>query len=395
MKNVLIIGSPNSIHTVNFIHTVVLSCNKSEDITIFSTLSNTDINEDFMDFYRQHDINIIGNDIYSTCRINKMRSVATMFLKTKLLLKHLKLTKHYDYCYILYITWQAAEWITIANKYFSHIISVFWGGDVLRNKRLATRRYTKCLSASEHIVLPNLNTQRVFSEKTSGLFDDKIHVIQYPQKMIDNFLSAEKNFNRVQVRKQFDLPQDKIIVVCGHDATRAERYPEMIAALNRCSAETLSKCYFVFMMTYAPEEYHTYQIQIQELIERGPLAGVVMKNYIAYSDVLNLHLACDIHITTILTDAFSCFLQEEMLAGNILIYGKWLNYYEIENDSFYTFPVDKIDDITETLDDVCDRFEEIKMMSRKNKEGIINLTSEDVIKKEWERCIFHSRLEGE
>ena len=233
MKNVLIIGSPNSIHTVNFINTIVLSCNKPEEVTIFSTLNNTDIKEEFMTFYRKHSIKIIGNDIYSVCKIRKMRSLMTMFLKTKLLLKHLKCIKHYDYCYILYITWQAAEWIAITKKYFSHIISVFWGGDVLRNRRLATKKYTKCLSASEHIVLPNMNTRQVFLKKTNGLFDNKTHVIQYPNKMVTNFLNAEKSFDRVQVREQFDLPQDKIIVVCGHDATRAERYHEMIAASSR------------------------------------------------------------------------------------------------------------------------------------------------------------------
>lgn len=388
MKNVLVIGSPNSIHTMNFINTILLSALETNKITVFSTLSNTQINDEFIDFYKKNNIKIIGNDTFSKNKLPKIRSAATMFLKTNLLIKHLKQVKHYDYCFVLYLNWQAAEWVGLTKKYFSHIISVFWGGDVLRNKQLSAKRFTKCLAASEHIVLPNINASQVFSSKTNCAFDKKVQTIQYPQKMVSSFLTAELSFNKEQIRKKFGLPQDKIIVLCGHEATRAEQYEIMIKALNQCKTDTLEMCYFVFMMTYAPEEHKAYQDEIERLVDNGKISGTILRNYIPYADILHLHMACDVHITTILTDAFSCFLQEEMLAGNVLIYGKWLNYYEIENDSFYVFPVDEISDIAEKMDFICENFVEHKEYSAINKQGIIDIASEDAIKKAWKENIF-------
>lgn len=75
------------------------------------------------------------------------------------------------------------------------------------------------------------------------------------------------------------------------------------------------------MMTYAPGNYQYYQNKISNLLRDSKLNGKVLKTQIKYKDIPKLHYACDVHITTIKTDAFSCFLQ----GGNAC--GKHINIW--------------------------------------------------------------------
>lgn len=387
MKKILIIGAANLIHTVNFIDTLLVG-EEQYHITVFHTAYHKDLAPEHAAFYERHAIRILNTEGLNPSRNTKINAVVNFLRMGRTLGRSCRQEARYDLCFVLYCSWQSSLWTTAYHRHFSRVVPVYFGSDVLRNRRLTNCFYRRMNGLADRIVLPNLNTMKNFHERTKDAYRDKSYVIQYPTKMVQTMLSYQPLSDKRRDRAFFGLPADKTLVLCGHTATTAEQYEAMIDSLSGCRSETLQKCFFVFMMTYAPGDYREYQERIARLLEQSPLRGRVLTERIKYEDMPRLHYACDAHITTIKTDAFSCFLQEEMLAGNVLIYGKWLNYYEIENDRFFAFPIHTIEELGSTLDGVVEQMEQNAERSRINVEGIIALASEEAIRQEWERIVL-------
>lgn len=387
MKKILIIGVANLQHTVNFMDTLLIG-DPENQITVFNTEYKSDLEQEIKSFYDDNHVNIVNVPNLSQSKNRKVKAVLNVIKMGRTLGKTSRQNKQFDLCFILYCSWQSAIWVSEYHKFFKKVIPVYFGSDVLRNKKLNHYFFRKMNRAADSIILPNLNTFKIFNKKTGNTYEKKSYVIQYPQKIAESMLAYQPLQDKVQDRKLFNLPLDKIIVLCGHTATAAEQYEEMIHSLSKCRKDVLDKCYFIFMMTYAPGSYQDYQTKISDLLAESRLKGRVLKTRIKYEDMPKLHYACDVHITTIKTDAFSCFLQEEMLAGNILVYGKWLNYYEIEKDSFFTFPINRISELCDTMNDVIEHIEDNKEKSKGNVKGIMELASEETIQNEWKRIVF-------
>lgn len=390
MKKILIIGAANIQHTVNFIDTL-LAGDKEYRVTVFNTEYKNVLLPEIKSFYEGNFIKVVSAKKYSNAKNHKIKAVINFIKAEHVLHDECVHNQYYDFCFVLYCSWQSSVLISKYHKYFKEVVPVYFGSDVLRNRKINNRFFSKMNDVAKHIILPNLNTLEKFNEKTGNVFASKACVIQYPKKMVKNMLEYQSLYDKKQNREFFNLPLDKIIVLCGHTATTAEQYEDMIAALLNCRKDITDKCFFVFMMTYAPSECQEYQEKISTLLSQSHLNGTVLKSRIKYENMPRLHYACDMHITTIKTDAFSCFLQEEMLAGNILIYGKWLNYYEIENDDFFTFSINAIADLSNTMNEVVERIEYNLERSKQNIKGIMELASEESIRNEWDRVVFKNK----
>lgn len=387
-KSVILFGASNSRHLYNYISIVLKDTAKFDDITIFNVAHIAETPSEFADYYKKRGITI--NNPKCTFRkiSGPLRSICNFTERTIELIKLLRKNK-YDYAIIHFCSWQAMRWVSLFRQHFCHIIPVFWGGDVLRNKKVNASYYRNVYSAADCIVLPNANSLEVFNEKTCNSFETKSILIQFPQKMISAFLAAEQTMpSNKDVKEEYGFPQGKLIVICGHTATRAERYEQIIDELKRLPNDIINQCYFVFMMTYAPEEYRTYQTEVEHLIKSYNIPGCVLKEYLNYDQMQKLHSVSDIHITNIKTDALSCFLQEQMLAGSVLVYGKWLKYLDIETPDFYAISFEEISQLANTFVDVVKDFENNKTKSKINRNGIINLASEEVITSEWNKILI-------
>lgn len=391
MKKILIIGTANLQHTVNFIDTLLVG-NSENQVTVFNTEYKSDLMPEIKSFYVDNAVKVVNTENLSYSKNRKIRAVLNIMKMERALRNECRINEQYDMCFILYCSWQSSIWMSKYHKYFKKVIPVYFGSDVLRNRKLTNCFFSKMNNVAEHIILPNLNTLEKFNEKTSNVYANKSCVIQYPKKMVATMLGYRPLHDKEQDRAFFNFPLDKVIVLCGHTATTAEQHEEMIDSLSRCRDDILDKCYFVFMMTYAPGDYKDYQEKISNHLTQSKLNGTVLKSRIKYADMPKLHYACDVHITTIKTDAFSCFLQEELLAGNILIYGKWLNYYEIENDQFFAFPVNTIADLADTVNKVVEQIEDNTEKSKHNIKGIMELASEEAIRNEWNRVVFKKQM---
>ena len=387
-RSAILFGSPESVHMQRFIRLLLNRENGFNEIVVFNISRNDKMTENDIEFYKSLNIEIICLEPREYP--NRIIRATLNYLRRKRYLKHyLRKHKKFDYCFIQYCAWQNVMWVNATKKYYRSIIPVFWGGDVLRNKILNSKIYRRFLEDSSHIILPNENSYEVFNSKTNGVYKNKAYTIQFPSSVCEKMLEYRDIVNVSEGRKQFGFPLDKKIVICGHTATRAEQYEAIIEQLEKCNPKTINACCFVFFMTYAPDDYRAYQAEIEDRLSKTKLNYIILKDFLQQDAMIQLHYASDVHITMIRTDAFSCFLQEQMMAENVVIYGKWLNYFEIENDDFFSCAVENFGCLAEVVDDIIHNFDFYSLLTKRNPENLVKLISNDSIQKAWMEKVFN------
>ncbi|HPE95036.1 MAG TPA: hypothetical protein PLT66_03080 [Bacillota bacterium] len=380
-NNYLIIGSYSSQHIYNFI-CVVLRDADYGSIHIFSDTGSKKPEPLIEKYYEER-----GIRAYFPPEHSKKRSrISDAVVRYYGLFKSIKKLPVCKYTFVHFLSNQRAVLsLLLSNK--THIIPVTYGSDILRNRRLGIFPFNVMFKRAYKIVFNLKNLRNVFESHYHGRYADKCEDILFATTSLHMLQDIENKVTRDEAKDKYNLPHDKYIVVCGHTATQAEQHTEMISALCKCKSDILNKCCFVFPMSYAPGDFVPYRDSIEAKLEESGLDYRILKEYLPYYDSLMIHIASDIHIAAILTDALSFFLREEVYTGSALIYGKWLNYYELDNADIKLFPFDSLSELPEVFGCVVSRFSDIKNELMHNKGKSIALMSEDGVFEKWSAII--------
>lgn len=387
---VLIIGDCNSIHIVNFIRVVLENLDHIE-ITLFDMNAKGISNHEAYDYYNQKNIRVIlNNGLKQLVKSKIIRKIPKLrvLVHTELLRRKIKKLGDFDYCLLHFVDLTKAKIINRNKNRYKKIIPVFWGSDLLRNKKIDSKGYRRLFQLSYKIVFNTENMKRVFEKVYKNKFDIKIEVIKFPVMSFERIDYLRKINNVDTIKFILGLPNDKFIVVCGHSGYKEEQYEKLIESLSMCNENVKRKCYFVFLMTYGRTDLQAYQYKIKDLLEKSGLDGKVLSEYMEHDEMLKLFMCSHIYITTLTTDAFSAVMQETLYSGSILIYGKWLNYFEIENSTIIANPVEKIGDVTDSLQEIVENYDQIKPRLIKNSELLSSISSPQSINEIWRKKVF-------
>ena len=380
---VLIIGDGNSIHLRNYIK-VVLDSFVEVKITLFDVTETKERRETMYNYYLSKNITVVSAQQDSIIPISKMVSA----LKLLRMVKALKNLGSFDYCIVHYIEIIRVCAVLLNKSNYQKIVPVFWGSDLLRNNKIDTFYYRCFFHKAYKIVFNTENMKGCFQKIFKDEFDNKTEVIKFPSLSFKEIERLKLTVCNEITKQTMGLPRNKYIVICGHAGTKQEQYEELIEAISTCDSEVKERCFFVWLMTYGHSDLHEYQNKIKKLVEEKALDGVVLCNYMEHDDMLKLFMCSDIYITTIKTDAFSGVMQENLYVGAMLIYGKWLNYYEIENSEIIARSVDKVSDITKALNEVVINYEKLKPKLKDNSILISEISAPESIKNLWFEKVF-------
>lgn len=387
---VLIIGDCNSIHIVNFMRVVLKRLDKLE-ITLFDMNAQGITNKEAYEYYQKNNIKIvINNGLVQIVKSNLIRKIPKLRVLVHLMLLNRKISElgDFDYCLIHFVDVIKAKIVVRNKNKYRNIIPVFWGSDLLRNKKIESSYFRKLFQLSYKIVFNTENMKRNFKNVYKKEFDSKVEVIKFPTMSFGKIKHLQKASNLESVKKSLALPKDKLIVICGHSGTKEEQYEKLIDSISMCSEYVKKKCYFVFLMTYGRSDLKDYQNDIKGLINKNNINGIVLSNYTEHDEILKLFICSNIYISTITTDAFSGVMQENLYSGAMLIYGKWLKYYEIENSDIVAQSVQTISDVTHSLQDVVMNYDKIKPRLKQNAELISSISSPQIINEMWRKKVF-------
>lgn len=390
VMKVLIVGDGNSIHICNYIE-VVLSKFSNIEITLLDLNPGRQINKESYDFYLKHEVKVnINNGFLHLVKnpiIRRLPKIRAEYYLYKLS-KKIKALKSFDYCIIHFVGLIKSKLIYKNKKQFDRIIPVFWGSDVLRNNNLGNKTFKKLFKSSYKIVFNTSNMKRSFEYIYGNSFEEKSEVIKFPTLSFKKIDQIEDRFNKQKALEKYEFPLNKFIIMCGHAGNKAEQHEQMIKEISKLDKNILNSCYFIFPMTYGEFNLITQQINVKKLINNNGIHGKVLTKYLNNDEMLEIIMCTDVFINVVKTDAFSSVMQENLYTGSYVLYGKWLNYYEFDENGIIAQPINDITEIAKGLKYILNNLNSNKSDLVKNKDIISNISSPDNIAKLWKEIVF-------
>ena len=95
-----------------------------------------------------------------------------------------------------------------------------------------------------------------------------------------------------------------------------------------------------------------------------------------------------IHVQT--TDQLSSAMLSHMYVGNVVIAGAWLPYDDLKNRGIEFFEVAKISELSNTIPQIIESFDDIIIKCKDNKNKVHDISSWEKSAKEWYN--LYSRL---
>jgi len=256
------------------------------------------------------------------------------------------------------------------------IVSVYGSDFYLRDsktkllQRLATPRVDRFSFANEML-------RDSFLETYGGHLRPRCYICRFGMDSLEHIDQTIKD--QSTARERFNLPKDRIVVVCGYSASDRHQHRELINTLGDTPPQIKNQCCFVFPMTYGDKAYGD---EIDMLLSnRTDLQTVTLRNYMSNADIAQLRLASDVMINVPISDQLSCAMQEHLYARNIVINGGWLPYQIIEEKGAHFLKVDSVDHVAKKLIDVVENINSHQARTSENPAAIRKLSS-------WEDNIY-------
>ncbi len=209
---------------------------------------------------------------------------------------------------------------------------------------------------------------------------DKMRCVVHGVSVIDYIdkVSASKQ----ELCSKFNIPSDKIIITCGHNANKAHQHVAMINSIKQLSEEVKNQAFFVFPMTYNSVDVK-YVEQIKNMLNEAEVGFRVMTDFMDENEMAEYAKVSDIMIHVQTTDQLSSTMLEEMYAGAVIIAGSWLPYESLSNRGIFFLTVNNIQEISKIISNIIDNMDFYKTHCINNRAIIREYISWDSVVGTW------------
>jgi hypothetical protein len=207
----------------------------------------------------------------------------------------------------------------------------FWGSDLLRTsdyqnfvlQKLAVERATI-------ITAQSLEMREIILSKFGRHLLNKIKIARFPPHDRLYEMIVEQKFNIKSSKREFsvkyNLDPDKKWIVIGHNGSPDNNHLNIIDALVDLPIHYKKEILFILPFSYMPAKSEKYIAQIITQLKKHELQGIVMRDFLPWTDLAILKSATDVMIHLPSSDALSGALTEAIFAGSRIITGAWLPY---------------------------------------------------------------------
>lgn len=211
-------------------------------------------------------------------------------------------------------------------------------------------------------------------------FEDKIQIAHFGITQFDliDKISVEENIE--DVKHKLNLPTDKKVITCGYNGSAGQQHLAILDAFSNLDDSLKEQVFLLLPMTYGV----TIEIlnRVREQLNLLEIDYLILTEDLTSEDVSRLRLASDIAINIQVTDAFSASIQEHLYSQNIVIVGEWLPYGKLEQSGVY-YIKSSLENLTLHIEETITRYPIIKERSLVNKERMHQLSSWDVVTRDW------------
>ena len=355
---VLLIGNPESIWTKEFIDKVLLPIGAS-----VSLQGDPDADGRFDDYYRESGVRMIGQYQLSPLimKVPKIRVLHREWQK-RAALKPYK--GEFDAIIVLYVTPFALKCAKGLAKTNTKRYAVFIGSDILRSSGKKTTSMRKLLKDNQTFVIcESCQTEAAFHSEIGRAIVQSAKVIYFgdaPFQYIDDQLELGIN----KCKKQYGIPEDKISVCIGYNASQAQQHLKVIEQIGKLDDEIRRKII----------------AELDAAMKSSGIGYCILTKFLCPNEVAALRVATDIFINAQTTDSISASVMEAYYAGARLLNAGWLKYREFSN-----WGLDY--DVFKSFEDICllieRNVENLRERSNINRGTVIRNWSWNTCKDRW------------
>lgn len=255
------------------------------------------------------------------------------------------------------------------------------GSDFYRTGDIEKSLCKNLIACADRITAETKGTVCDFQKYYRDVVRDKMGLLPFGIEVLD-FINATEIQDMNELKRKYQIPLNKVIVTCGHNAIEEHQHIKIIAALECLPEDIKKQIVCVFPMTY-PNGREEYISKIATLLDEIGLEYVILTEFMDFQAMAEYALISDIMIHVQTTDQLSSTMLEEMYAGSVIIAGSWLPYKSLHEMGMYFLDVDKIPDVTAVLEDVVTNIDTYKEKCKGNKEIVWKHSSWDVLAPKW------------
>jgi glycosyltransferase involved in cell wall biosynthesis len=259
------------------------------------------------------------------------------------------------------------------------LITTIWGSDFLRAGPSARRDLGRTFDASDIITVNNPEILREIVAYYPSI-SDRARVVPFGLRSLDVITALQQSESQEETRKKLDLPLEKLIVACGHNAIPEQRHTMMIEAFAPLSPTAKSRLFALIPMTYPDDQ--AYREQMRRSLEATNVEYRILDEKMSIEDVCRVRIASDFVVNIQTTDSLSASIQEHIFAGSSMIVGKWLPYNIFEKWGAQLHKVESVNDIAAALEKAA-RGAEIGRRTRSCADRIYDYSSWSANARRW------------
>lgn len=285
---------------------------------------------------------------------------------------------------VMQLLWIETEW-----AYFYQYIRVKTkrlnlnvGGSDFYCAVAAERDYkNNLISCSDKITAETLDTIQNFISYYGENVSNKVSLLPFGIEVLD-FIKNSKDISKNVIKEKYHMPRNKIVVTCGHNARDSHQHIGIIKAVNQLPTKIKEQVVCVIPMTY-PQGCDEYISSVKRILEETDLEYVILTDFMDFQAMAEYALISDIMIHVQVADQLSSTMLEEMYTGSIVIAGSWLPYQSLHDMGIFFLDVDKVTDVTLSLENVVTNIKEYKKKCVGNKEIVWKHSSWDELAPRW------------
>jgi glycosyltransferase involved in cell wall biosynthesis len=210
----------------------------------------------------------------------------------------------------------------------ARILCSFWGSDLMRAYgRYEYLHQSRALERADAITLHSPEMREILLSKFGRHLQPKVHLARYSlyeksYELIDQI--RQQPGPAVALRQELRIPDNRWLVVVGHNGNPSNNHLEIIAALAGMPAAEKAPAIWVFPMSYTASEDHTRAVEFAA--RSAGLDFRIFTRYLAWPELAAFRCATDLLIHLPISDALSGTVLEVLYAGRPVLTGGWLPY---------------------------------------------------------------------
>lgn len=258
----------------------------------------------------------------------------------------MKSNNKYDIIHFKFLVPSVVLFPTLIMKHCKKSIATFWGAEINVQKIFYSKiLYTLFLKRFLHYIdnITLSSKEQLDQIRHLGIETDKVNYAIYGSSIYDEIEKLIAFETKNKSKELLGIDNKKITISIGYSGKELHQHKKIIHTLFKDSSFSSNKEKFMIILPMNYGCSDSYINDVEKLAKEYNATYILLTKKMTDTEVARLRNATDIMVQLSTVDARSASVIEAILAGSILISGRWLPYKEFRQKQLYFYELKDID----------------------------------------------------